>query len=97
MHKVRIFQEKNMERPKKVILGRKTFSKIMEESYHCLPYRVTGASLNKKNEILGLEVTISKRDYYIRVLPEKMKYIHKKFKYWTRNDKITFFSQDYGF
>lgn len=75
IEKIRKFQTSNYkDRIKKIIIGRLDWEDVRNRISPVDIYCKSSGGL----EILGFEVTVSKRDRYIRVIPENLKYITRR-------------------
>lgn len=72
-YKIKEFVENHSDEPKRLILGRNTYYGLINLM---APYAIypTNLRCGRYGQFHGLEISLSKRENYVRVLPQKMKY-----------------------
>lgn len=77
--KLNEYRQTHIDEAKRVVLGHKTWQRIKDEVINMGITVVNNIAphIKIKNSIIGLEVSLSKRPNYVRILPAKMKYMRK--------------------
>jgi len=74
------FKQKTLEIPTRIILGREDYNEVRKKAVFGT-FISCPISSSAHEEILGLKITVSRRNHYIRILPKKMKYNYLKRSY----------------